>query len=110
MESGPALGCAGDDARGVSAGTAADLPGGQARRAANTDSNRDDWRGAFDTGFFPIQVLNTVLGGSFSSLLNLNLREKRGYSYGASSGFDMRLTPGPSRHRRASRPIKHPSR
>ena len=45
--------------------------------------------------FFPIQVLNTVLGGSFSSRLNLNLREKRGYSYGASSGFDMRLTPGP---------------
>jgi predicted Zn-dependent peptidase len=45
--------------------------------------------------FFPIQVLNTVLGGSFSSRLNLNLREKRGYTYGASSGFDMRLTPGP---------------
>jgi predicted Zn-dependent peptidase len=45
--------------------------------------------------FFPIQVLNTILGGSFSSRLNLNLREKRGYTYGASSGFDMRLTPGP---------------
>jgi zinc protease len=45
--------------------------------------------------FFPIQVLNTVLGGAFSSRLNLNLREKRGYTYGASSGFDMRLGPGP---------------
>jgi predicted Zn-dependent peptidase len=45
--------------------------------------------------FFPIQVLNTILGGSFSSRLNLNLREKRGYTYGASSGFDMRVTPGP---------------
>jgi predicted Zn-dependent peptidase len=45
--------------------------------------------------FFPIQVMNTILGGSFSSRLNLNLREKRGYTYGASSGFDMRLTPGP---------------
>jgi zinc protease len=47
------------------------------------------------TDFFPIQVMNTILGGSFSSRLNLNLREKRGYTYGASSGFDMRLTPGP---------------
>jgi predicted Zn-dependent peptidase len=45
--------------------------------------------------FFAIQVMNTILGGSFSSRLNLNLREKRGYTYGASSGFDMRLTPGP---------------
>ncbi len=45
--------------------------------------------------FFAIQVMNTILGGSFSSRLNLNLREKHGYTYGASSGFDMRLTPGP---------------
>jgi predicted Zn-dependent peptidase len=45
--------------------------------------------------YFPIQVMNTILGGSFTSRLNLNLREKRGYTYGASSGFDMRLTPGP---------------
>jgi zinc protease len=45
--------------------------------------------------FFPIQAMNTILGGSFSSRLNLNLREKHGYTYGASSGFDMRLTPGP---------------
>jgi predicted Zn-dependent peptidase len=45
--------------------------------------------------FFPIQVMNTVLGGAFSSRLNLNLREKNGYTYGASSIFDMRLAPGP---------------
>jgi predicted Zn-dependent peptidase len=45
--------------------------------------------------FFPIQVMNTILGGGFSSRLNLNLREKRGYTYGASSGFDMRRFPGP---------------
>jgi predicted Zn-dependent peptidase len=45
--------------------------------------------------YFPIVVMNTILGGSFSSRLNLNLREKRGYTYGASSGFDMRLAPGP---------------
>jgi predicted Zn-dependent peptidase len=45
--------------------------------------------------FFPIQVMNTVLGGSFSSRLNLNLREKNGYTYGATSLFDMRSTAGP---------------
>jgi zinc protease len=42
-----------------------------------------------------IEVLNTTLGGSFTSRLNQNLREKHGYSYGASSFFDMRLAPGP---------------
>ena len=40
--------------------------------------------------YFPLLVLNTLLGGSFSSRLNLNLREKHGYTYGASSSFDMR--------------------
>src|ERR1700681_1188098 len=45
--------------------------------------------------YFPIQVLNTILGGAFSSRLNLNLREKHGYTYGASSSFDMRVPPGP---------------
>ena len=42
-----------------------------------------------------LEVLNTVLGGSFTSRLNQNLREKNGYAYGASSGFDMRLSAGP---------------
>jgi len=45
--------------------------------------------------YFPIQVMNTILGGSFSSRLNMNLREKRGYTYGATSVFDMRAEPGP---------------
>jgi zinc protease len=45
--------------------------------------------------YFPIQVLNTILGGSFSSRLNMNLREKHGYAYGAGSGFDMRASAGP---------------
>ena len=45
--------------------------------------------------YFPIQVANTILGGSFSSRLNLNLRERNGYTYGASSGFDMRASAGP---------------
>jgi predicted Zn-dependent peptidase len=45
--------------------------------------------------YFALQVLNTVLGGSFSSRLNQNLREEHGYTYGASSFFDMRLSAGP---------------
>jgi predicted Zn-dependent peptidase len=45
--------------------------------------------------YFPLLVLNTVLGGSFTSRLNQNLREAHGYAYGASSGFDMRLSAGP---------------
>jgi zinc protease len=47
------------------------------------------------TDYFPIQVLNTILGGSFSSRLNMNLREVHGYAYGASSTFDMRGDAGP---------------
>ncbi len=45
--------------------------------------------------YFPIQVMNTILGGSFTSRLNMNLREKHGYTYGAASGFDMRKAAGP---------------
>jgi zinc protease len=45
--------------------------------------------------YFPLLVLNTVLGGSFSSRLNNNLREVHGYTYGASSAFDMRASAGP---------------
>lgn len=45
--------------------------------------------------YFPLAVLNTVLGGSFTSRLNQNLREEHGYAYGANSTFDMRLSLGP---------------
>ncbi len=45
--------------------------------------------------YFPIQVMNTILGGSFSSRLNMNLREQHGYTYGASSQFDYRMSAGP---------------
>ncbi len=34
-----------------------------------------------------LEVLNTIFGGSFTSRLNANLREKHGYTYGAGSGF-----------------------
>ncbi|MBI2834153.1 MAG: insulinase family protein [Acidobacteria bacterium] len=45
--------------------------------------------------YFPLLVMNTVLGGSFTSRLNQNLRETHGYAYGASSTFDMRRSAGP---------------
>lgn len=45
--------------------------------------------------YYALQVLNTILGGSFTSRLNTNLRETHGYAYGASSTFDMRLNTGP---------------
>jgi predicted Zn-dependent peptidase len=45
--------------------------------------------------YFALQVLNTILGGSFTSRLNQNLREKNQFTYGASSRFDMRLSAGP---------------
>ena len=45
--------------------------------------------------YFPLAVMNTILGGAFSSRLNLNLREKHGFTYGVSSAFVMRRLPGP---------------
>jgi zinc protease len=37
--------------------------------------------------YHAIELMNAVLGGSFSSRLNLNLREDKGYTYGASTRF-----------------------
>jgi zinc protease len=45
--------------------------------------------------FFPLIVMNTILGGSFTSRLNTNLREEHGYTYSAGSYFDFRPLPGP---------------
>lgn len=42
-----------------------------------------------------LDVLNTILGGSFGSRLNQNLRERNGFTYGAGSVFDMRTSAGP---------------
>jgi predicted Zn-dependent peptidase len=44
--------------------------------------------------YFALRVLNTILGESFTSRLNSNLREVHGYAYGASSRFDMRSSAG----------------
>jgi zinc protease len=45
--------------------------------------------------YFPIVVMNAILGGLFSSRINLNLREVHGYTYGASSYYDWRRQSGP---------------
>jgi predicted Zn-dependent peptidase len=45
--------------------------------------------------YYAIQVMNTILGGSFTSRLNQNLREDKGYTYGAYSNFSFRHLPGP---------------
>jgi predicted Zn-dependent peptidase len=45
--------------------------------------------------YYPILVMNTILGGSFTSRLNQNLREKHGYTYGAASRFEFRPLSGP---------------
>lgn len=43
----------------------------------------------------PATVMNAIFGGLFNSRLNLNLREDKHWSYGARSGFDARVVPGP---------------
>ncbi len=45
--------------------------------------------------FFPLLVMNTLLGGQFTSRINMNLREEKGYTYGARSAFDWRRGAGP---------------
>ncbi len=45
--------------------------------------------------YFPLVVMNSILGGQFTSRLNLNLREKHGYTYGARSQFIFRRQRGP---------------
>jgi zinc protease len=45
--------------------------------------------------YFSVVVMNAVLGGLFSSRINLNLREDHAYTYGAHSGFNWRRAAGP---------------
>ena len=45
--------------------------------------------------YFPLIVMNTILGGAFTSRLNLNLRQEKGYTYGAGSSFGFRREAGP---------------
>lgn len=45
--------------------------------------------------YFPLSVMNAILGGVFNSRINLNLRERHGYTYGARSAFAFRRLAGP---------------
>lgn len=45
--------------------------------------------------YFALQVMNSILGGQFSARVNMNLREDKGYTYGARTGFSYRKGAGP---------------
>jgi zinc protease len=45
--------------------------------------------------YHAVSVMSTILGGLFNSRLNMQLREAKGYTYGAGAGFDMRRGAGP---------------
>jgi predicted Zn-dependent peptidase len=45
--------------------------------------------------YLTLLVLNMILGGQFVSRINMNLREDKGYTYGARTGFEARRGPGP---------------
>jgi zinc protease len=45
--------------------------------------------------FFPLVVMNSILGGQFSARVNMNLREDKGYTYGARTGWSFRRGAGP---------------
>lgn len=42
-----------------------------------------------------VSVMSAILGGLFNSRLNMNLREGKGWTYGAGAGFDTRRARGP---------------
>ncbi len=82
---------------------------GNAPKAGATTVNLVDKPGAAQSSFrigsigvprstkdyFALNVMNTILGGTFTSRLMQNLRETHGYTYGARSRFDMRQSAGP---------------
>jgi zinc protease len=45
--------------------------------------------------FHALSVMSAILGGLFNSRLNRKLREEKGYTYGASTGFELRRAAGP---------------
>jgi predicted Zn-dependent peptidase len=45
--------------------------------------------------YHALVAANMVLGGQFISRINLNLREDKGFTYGARTSFDFRRLPGP---------------
>ncbi len=47
-----------------------------------------------DPDFFPVLVMNQILGAGASSRVFMNLREEKGYTYGAYTRFDSKLLAG----------------
>ncbi len=47
--------------------------------------------------YFPVVVMNSILGGAITSRISMNLREDKGYTYGANSGLTFRRGAGPFR-------------
>jgi zinc protease len=45
--------------------------------------------------FHAVSIMSAILGGLFNSRLNMQLREAKGYTYGAGAGFDLRRGAGP---------------
>ena len=45
--------------------------------------------------YHAVTVMGAILGGLFNSRLNMQLREAKGYTYGAGAGFEMRRGAGP---------------
>jgi zinc protease len=84
--------------------TADDVPGRRGREVhliTKTDAPQSELRIGHvgiprnHPDFFPVNVMNAVLGGLFNSRINLNLREVHGYTYGAFSAFEWRRQAGP---------------
>jgi len=48
-----------------------------------------------DEDFFDLLVGNAILGGLFNSRINMNLREDKGWTYGARTSFHFRRVAGP---------------
>ena len=76
-------------------------PGRLLRVVAKTDAPQSEVRvghvglSRSAPDYFDVVVMNAVLGGLFSSRINLNLRETHGYTYGAFSAFEWRRDAGP---------------
>ena len=47
--------------------------------------------------YFPVVMMNSILGGAITSRISMNLREDKGYTYGANSGWQYRRGAGPFR-------------
>jgi zinc protease len=77
-----------DDARPFRRLLVVDLP--NSGQAAVTYTKQLGGVGRRSSDFYSASVLNSVLGGGYSSRLNLEIRIKRGLSYGASSGLGWR--------------------